>query len=417
MDDPVHDADNAPELDLDSADEPIASQEKGWLAEIVDQLESYPEECRQAFETLETLEAELRLSITAELSALAGRPGAEMLLRLLSSAEDSATREAAVSALERIGGSTRELTEVLPAPAPWAEADGESGEAGDARWPGNPSRGEDFSVPAVSEPERPRLAGSLVTPVDGQGRGLIAVSISRGGERHTAAFLCDVRQGIRNVVGEAGPDSPRAGGLIDELDKQSDGDCARDVPELALGLLAGSLMLCGPTVPPAVRDWLSQTLGPGFQPAGLPATIPGLDVSSVHQAEMAARAAAVLDACPSWLDSSPLTFELAEEIWLREGRTSAEPERDRGAYRFLFEHRLIHCLELYQRMLLWMAWLWKFVDEIELARSAFALAAQLLDEQYAVPSHPFTVELTTRSLTAAQRGLRTSLDPRTDDRS
>ncbi len=116
---------------------------------------------------------------------------------------------------------------------------------------------------------------------------------------------------------------------------------------------------------------------------------------------------AVLDACPSWLDPSPLTFELAEEIWLREGRTAADPDRDAGAYRFLFEHRLIHRLELYRRMLLWMAWLWKFSGEVELSRSALALACQLSDEQYAVPSHPFTVELTTRSLEAAQARLGT----------
>ena len=193
-----------------------------------------------------------------------------------------------------------------------------------------------------------------------------------------------------------------------------EGDCARDVPELALGLLAGSLMLCGPAVPPSVRDWLSQTLGPGFQPAGFPATIPGVEVRSIRQSEMPARAAAVLDACPSWLDTSPLTFELAEEIWLREGRTAADPERDSGAYRFLFEHRLIQCLELYQRMLLWMAWLWKSLDEVELSRSALALASQLLDEQFAVPSHPFTVELTTRSLEAAQRRLRSTADPRSN---
>jgi hypothetical protein len=173
-------------------------------------------------------------------------------------------------------------------------------------------------------------------------------------------------------------------------------------------------MLCGPAVPPSVRDWLFQTLGPGFQPAGVPARIPGLDVSSIRQAEMPGRAATVLDACPSWLDSSPLTFELAEEIWLREGRTAADPERDGGAYRFLFEHRLIHCLELYQRMLLWMAWLWKFLDELELSRSALALASQLSDEQYAVPSHPFTIELTSRSLDAAQHRLRTAADPRTN---
>ena len=52
-------------------------------------------------------------------------------------------------------------------------------------------------------------------------------------------------------------------------------------------------------------------------------------------------------------------------------------------------------------------------DELELSRSALALACQLSDEQYAVPSHPFTVELTTRSLKAAQRLLRTAADPRT----
>ena len=57
--------------------------------------------------------------------------------------------------------------------------------------------------------------------------------------------------------------------------------------------------------------------------------------------------------------------------------------------------------------------LWKFLDELELSRSALALACQLSDEQYAVPSHPFTVELTTRSLEAAQRLLRTAADPRT----
>ena len=44
-------------------------------------------------------------------------------------------------------------------------------------------------------------------------------------------------------------------------------------------------------------------------------------------------------------------------------------------------------------MLLWMAWVWHASGRVELARSAFALAGQLSDEQYAVPSHPFTVAL------------------------
>jgi hypothetical protein len=83
-----------------------------------------------------------------------------------------------------------------------------------------------------------------------------------------------------------------------------------------------------------------------------------------------------------------------------------------GAYRFLFEHRLIHRLELYGRMLLWMAWLWGFSDQADLSRTALTLACQLTDEQFAVPSHPFTLELTTRSLKAAQGRLGSANDPR-----
>jgi len=57
-------------------------------------------------------------------------------------------------------------------------------------------------------------------------------------------------------------------------------------------------------------------------------------------------------------------------------------------------------------MLLWMGWVWHASGRLELARSAFALAGQLSDDQYAVPSHPFTVALATRSLRAAQESLR-----------
>jgi len=53
-------------------------------------------------------------------------------------------------------------------------------------------------------------------------------------------------------------------------------------------------------------------------------------------------------------------------------------------------------------MLWWMAWFWWCSGEGELADSAQALALQLSDEQYAVPAHPFTTALITRSLMAAQ---------------
>ena len=405
MDSPVPDSDDSPVFEQDKSDDRVSPGENGWLNEIADQLASNPQECWQAFESLQTVETSLRLSIIDELSGLGFSPGAAMLLRLLSSARDPATRAAARSALERMDGEAREPLRFAPSPSFDVERAASGG-----HWDHDD---RSTLVPAHAEHSGPRLTRCLVTPVDGRGRGSIVVSVNQKDQRRTAAFLCDVRLGICDVVGEVEPESPRPGGLIEALDSQSEGECARDMPELALGLLAGSLMLCGPAVPKPVRDWLLGTLGPRFQPAALRATIPGLDPCSFPQAEMPARAKAVLDACPSWLDSSPLTFELAEEIWLRERRTSADPDRDAGAYRFLFEHRLIHCLELYQRMLLWMAWLWKFLDELELSRSALALGCQLSDEQYAVPSHPFTVLLTTRSLEAAQRRLRTAADPRT----
>src|SRR5262249_4300523 len=90
---------------------------------------------------------------------------------------------------------------------------------------------------------------------------------------------------------------------------------------------------------------------------------------------------------------------------LREGDTTPDPVRDAGAYRYLFEHRLIGRLDLYARMLLWMGWVWNAAGRVELSRSAFALAGELSDEQHAVPSHPFTVSLTTRSRRAARAEL------------
>jgi hypothetical protein len=390
---------SVPERDLPRGDRAEASVAQSWLEEIAVHLESDPEECWQALEGLAKVEAEVRLAIIAELSALRRQPGAERLIRLLSSARDPATREAARAALNRADMAARDRPDsTVP-----QLTDPERAAAEDSRISVDDERS--ILLLAASSGRAPRLARSLVTPVDGQGLASIIVSVTKREQRRTAAFLCDVCSGIRDVVGDVEPESPRAGGLVDQLDLRPESGCVIDVPELALGLLAGSLMLCRGAVARPVRDWLNGTLGPEFQPAGLPATITEVDASTIPSGEMPERAAKVLDACPSWLDDSPLTFDLAEEIWLREGKTAADPDRDAGAYRYLFEHRLIHRLELYRPMLLWMAWLWKFSSELELAQSAQALACQLSDEQYAVPSHPFTVALTTRSLKAAQSKL------------
>jgi len=372
------------------------------LWEIVEQLEDNPQERWHALQGLASVELEVRLSIIDELSHDSLRPGVLTLLRLLSTVRDPRTRAAARAALPRAdAGACRDHGNDAPAlptlVSQEAHAPCQTARAGDE---------QSENVILAPEQTEAQVARCLVAPVDGRGRGTIVISVTKQAQHRTAAFLCDVQRGIRDVFGEVEPDSARAGRLVDDVNQQTGADCVRDVPELALGLLAGSLMLCGPAVPAAVRDWLDGLLGREFRPAGFPAMIPGLDPSSIPGEEIPGRAHAVLDACPSWLDASPLTFELAEEIRLREGR-AADPDRDAGAYRFLFEHRLIHRLELYRRMLLWMAWLWKCSLQVELSKSAWALAAQLSDEQYAVPSHPFTVELTTRSLTAAQVRLRT----------
>jgi hypothetical protein len=366
-------------------DSPSSELELDWLGEIIEQLENDPDECWQALEGLASVERDVRLAVIDALSRHRVGPGVERLLRLLSSMSEPGMNPVSRLAIEAPGDSL-------------AAANG-IGELSP-------------TAPAVAARSGSRLASCVVTPVDGQGRGSVMISVTHGSQRRTAAFLCDVQQGIVDVVGDVEPESSGAGGLLDELARQPGVDCVRDVPELALGLLAGSLLLCGPSLPPNVRDWLDGALGPEFQPAALPATIPGFDPSSIAHAELPERSRLLLDACPSWLDASALTFELAEEIWLREGKATVDPDRDLGAFRFLFEHRLIHRLELHRRMLLWMAWFWRCSGQEDLMHSALVFAYQLSDEQYAVPSHPFTLEFTTRSLMAAQARLRTTADAR-----
>jgi hypothetical protein len=380
----------------------------GWLGEIVARLEDDPDECWPALESLAAVDGEVRVRIVAALAEYRERPGVRILLRLLGSARDPLLQAAARLALsdEEVapdgggGGGGIEGHPGAPAPigrtATWPAAWIGRSEAGLAVDPGR-SAG--------------RIVRSLVTALDGGGRGTIVVSVADGARRRTAAFRCDVRHGILDVVGEVEPEHGSVGGLVDEWIGQADGDYALDVPELAVGLLGGCLTLSGPAIPARFRAWLDAMIAPGALAAGFPAIIPGPELATIPDEEMPARARSVLDACPSWLDRSTLTFELAREITLREGRSVPNPVRDAGAYRYLFEHMLSRHLELYARMLLWMAWVWRASGRSELARSAFALAAQISDEQYAVPSHPFTVALATRSLQAAQSALLTGGDP------
>jgi hypothetical protein len=261
---------------------------------------------------------------------------------------------------------------------------------------------------------------SLVTGVDSRGRGQVALESEdpARSRRVAVAFGCDVIAGITEVVGRIASidDLEPAAALFSELRALPDRDSVEGAHHLALGLLAGALLLCGPGTTPALRYWLERTVGTDLIPrpfAGLPADLD--DDLPIPFEEIPERASQVLDACPSWLDDSDLTFELAEELMLRWQGAPPDPIRDAGAYRFLFEHRLVDQFELYRRLLSWMGWLWRADGAIELSRSALALASQLSDPQHVVPSHPFTAAISTRSLTAAQALLRRGIDLRDPD--
>ncbi len=249
-----------------------------------------------------------------------------------------------------------------------------------------------------------RIRESLVTAVDGEGRGLVAMSAwGAGGGVVSAGFACDLTAGVIAVRGRLdGPEGP-PGGLIAAFADGSTAEAAFDAHRLAIGLLGGCLAI-GPTATVAGLDgWLALLFGPGA--GALPPLVlvddAGTTAGPPGPSELADRARAVLDACPGWVDRSPLTAELAEEIALREGSFGPDPARDAGAYRYLFEHRLGDRTEVFRRMLAWMAGLWRATGDDGLADGALALADELSDPQHAVPRHPFFVELATRSLATA----------------
>jgi hypothetical protein len=383
-----------------------ALDEAGSLDQLAEQLEEDPEGTWLALQGLAAIEPEIRPEIVAGLARAPMGPGLIGFLRLLGFAHDPATRTAALDAL---ASGSRDDPELVAAWASIAADHPLADVSARARaWLGDRA-GSALATQARSEP---RPLRGLVSALDGRGQGVVALSSERGTERVTAVFGCDVRQGIRDVTGQVDPEPSGDDDMLRAIADEADRDVLEGPPGLALALLAGSLTLCGPETSPALRYWLEATTPNGFRPCPFPTPFPGWDPSSVAFEEVPRRARDVLDACPAWLDGSDLTYELAEEIALRPGARTPDPGRDAGAYRYLFEHRLEGRLELYRRMLFWMATFWSASGAEELGRSALVLAVQLSDAQHVVPGHPFTVALTTRSLVAAQDDLRRGNDPR-----
>ena len=277
----------------------VIGDETTWLQEIIAQLENDPGECWLAMESLSAIDPEMRRAIIGELSGHRSKPGVQTLLSLLATTHDPDTRSAARLAYDQV-----DQVE-LPAPGAGVSLDVYAGR-----------EALELDIPAIE------VVNGLITPVNGMGRATVVVSIRQAGQRRTAAFLCDVCKGILDVVGEVESESPSAGRLIEDWLERTGGDCAHDFPSLALILLKGSLLLCGVEAPGHVRDWVAGMLGPGFEPSGAPGVIPMPTTTSIPGEEMARRVDEILDACPSWLDTSGLTVGLAEEISMREGTST-----------------------------------------------------------------------------------------------
>ena len=257
---------------------------------------------------------------------------------------------------------------------------------------------ETDSLQGDSKSLAPIRLGSLVTAIDGNGRGLIALAMSDHRGRFAAAFLCDVIDGILGATEDLG-DDPLA--FLAELAERPERESLLNHDPLAFGLLAGCLGLNDPT--PHVRKTIERLAGPDFQ--GKPFLAPGFDEGGDGLIVDDDYVRELLDGCPNWIDDSPLVDRLAKEIFLRERSTIPDPERDAGAYRFFFEHRLADRLERFARMFVWTAAFWRAGGaDAGQVRNALTLANRLIDPQHAVPGHPFAVEWTTRALSRALRG-------------
>jgi len=380
------------------------------LATLVEQLEEEPEGSWVALQGIGAVEPEVRAEIVAGLADFPTGPGLVAFLRLLAFAHEPTTRQSALDALAARADDEPEHR------AAWASIALDHPDAGirDRAFRRLGIASDPGVAEAIAGPGRPRPepAGSLVTALDGSGRGTIVLASRDRGRWVVASFLCDVWEGVVEASGQIGDDPGLAAGVFEECGASGGRDVVEDAPGLAEGLLAGSLLLCGPTTNPVLRYWLERTAGPEFRARPFIGLFSDEDMTEQALDLLAEASWSILEACPDWVDRSVMTYDLAEEIALRSGEASPDPHRDAGAFRYLFEHRLVGRLEHYRRMLLWMASFWHASGDPDLARSALALTWQLSDPQHAVPGHPFTVALATRSLAAAQTDLRKGHDPR-----
>ncbi|MDX2039179.1 MAG: hypothetical protein SFX72_21210 [Isosphaeraceae bacterium] len=389
--------DDHPELVALAEELEESLDEEGSFRILLEQIGSSDEEMCLALQGLHVIEPAIRREILLGLVGAGSSPRLAEFLRLLTFAVEPTTRSSAIEALAlldaadpKVAACWRSIAEEHSDPTTRSRAiamvEGRSTE----------------SSGALAVADRGSASRSAVSAIDGAG--LATIVLARREEAtglwDAAAFLCDVIDGVREVEGLLGVDSRRVDSFIRE---HAATEPEAGSTEAAVALLGGILGITGAGSPPVLRFWVERAAGSALRIS----TADGRDrfgdwdPAHVPFASMPERVEAVLDACPGWIDDSEATRAIASEFAARTPVVMPDPERDAGAYRYLFEHHLASRLERHRRMLYWMAVVWSTQGRLDLARSAHALAWQLADPQHAVPSHPFPQALTTRSLNAA----------------
>ena len=362
-----------------------AEESDSAATELAEQLEEGPDAVWVALQALGAIPPADRRPLVAELAPgdHAG-PGLAEFLRCLALGFEPGTARAAAEVLARLESGPLGLGPFLPALA--------------ARHPDlwtshlSSIRLEAIGGPIGSDSLESSDLTCLATGVDHLGRGRIVVASrpNSGAGWDLAEFACDMERGVVQVDGELGAGSRSVDAALAGVAGAPGAFAATDDPEAVLGLLAGSMLLCGPDAPPELTFWLARVAGPEFGPR--PWAAPGRVENTPPPGGDAARI--VLEACPTWFDDSALSRDLAREAILR----GESPDDWQGAIRVLFERRLRDRVELYRRMVLWMAVVWEGAGASRLASAARETVAELSDVQNLVPGHGFFRELAARSL-------------------
>ncbi len=396
--------------------------EDASLEALIEQIEEDPTELWIALEGLASIEPQVRLEIVAELGLHHEPlgPGTAELLRLLAFAHDRDLQRTALQVLSGEGGADglasrsfdphrhqawETIARSHPDPLVVSEA---------FRWLGSDlERLRGIEAPIHRNVS---MEESVVTGVDGSGRARIGWIVGDlTNHRRTVVLIdADVAEGIHQVQGQHLPlhDRASAVSLLEPLRAQVDLDIADGNHEFALLMVAGLVTISGPATTPALQYWLEASINAIIPPRSGDQDHDEVESGALPLSSITEDAVEVLDCCPTWLDDSDLTYELAEELRLRWGSSEPDPERDAGLYRVLFDRRVRGELERYCRMLIWMGRLWRAVGSLDLAGSALRLAAQLADPQHDVPAHPFVSLLSTRSLRLAIDQLNQGVDLR-----